>query len=608
MGLLQKAYETYENQSYWAGRPREGRPTLLPVSHITQKAQIEITLDRDGRFVRAREVPKEDQRTVIPATEDSGGRAGKVISPHPLSDQLDYLVPYSGDKYDAYLNGLSAWASSLHSHPKVRAVEAYIRSEAILSDLAAAGLLTLNADGTPAMGKVAGTDYEKCLVRWVVLGTGEIDPCWEDPTLFEAYIQYYANRLAEAEQGLCMISGKWQSIAGNHPKGILATSYGAKLISANDSSGFTYRGRFREPWQAATVGYLTSQKAHSALQWVAADKHSCVVIGGRAFLCWNPKGIQVPSPVIPFQFAQEAAPAAPSDYKRELNLAIRGYRNALPDREDVILAIFDAATTGRLSLTYYNELKASDFFARVEEWYSTCCWENGPYGVQSPPLRRIAERAFGVERSSGLIELDDRVLKEQVQRLLSCVVDGASVPYDIVKALVQRASTPLAYTKSNRAAVLFTACALIRKYYNDKHNKEEWTMAFDPTRLDRSYQFGALLAVLERAETKTYNLDEKREPNAIRMQSVFCSRPLHTAKLLNDRLQPYFQRLKRDHTANYVMYKKRIGEIMEILDQLSQAGERLNAPLKDTYLLGYYLQRKDLYTPRKTDDTQKEEN
>lgn len=47
-------------------------------------------------------------------------------------------------------------------------------------------------------------------------------------------------------------------------------------------------------------------------------------------------------------------------------------------------------------------------------------------------------------------------------------------------------------------------------------------MSLDKEKKDRSYQFGRLLAVMEKVERDTYT-DEGREPNAIRMQSVFAT-------------------------------------------------------------------------------------
>ena len=40
-------------------------------------------------------------------------------------------------------------------------------------------------------------------------------------------------------------------------------------------------------------------------------------------------------------------------------------------------------------------------------------------------------------------------------------------------------------------------------------------------------------------------------------------------------------------------YERIIGEIMEMLSQFP--AEELNRPLSETYLLGYYLQRNNLY-------------
>lgn len=68
-------------------------------------------------------------------------------------------------------------------------------------------------------------------------------------------------------------------------------------------------------------------------------------------------------------------------------------------------------------------------------------------------------------------------------------------------------------------------------------------MALEKDKKDRSYQFGRLLAVMEKVERDTYDRDEKREPNAIRMQSVFCERPMYASRIIRDSLNPYFAKL-----------------------------------------------------------------
>lgn len=602
MGLFQKSCETYDTFAHLAGVPQEGKATLLPISHIMQKAQIEITLDLDGNFIRAVSIDKEDSKTVIPATVESGGRAGSTIAAHPLSDQLEYIASFSLKKHEDYVKKLSSWAKSKYSHPKVLAVLSYIQKETVLSDLQQNGIILLKPDGSLDKGKVAGTDYLKCMIRWRVLNSGSKEACWEDKTLFDAYIQYYQS-VMKGKEALCYIDGSNKAITSNHPKGIVAANYGAKLISANDSSGFTYRGRFKEPEQAATISYEASQKAHNALQWIAANQG--VTIAGRTFLCWNPKGKKIQNIFLPLFFSEEDnVLSKPTEYRDKLRKTLAGYRNELPATAEVILASFDAATTGRLSLTYYNELRASDFYDRIENWYATCSWVknfNGEFSVQTPQIQNIVKFAFGTERGH-FIELDEKILREQVQRLTTCLTDGMPIPVDVVKSLVQRASQPLAYDKKNYNKILFTACAVIRKYRNDKLKKEEWTLALQEDKMDRSYQYGRLLAVYEKVERDDIDKrGEEREPNAIRLQSVYHEQPRRYAEVINKQIQPYLARLKPSIRA---WYRKLIGEIIVRISEFPESEQ--NRPLEDTYLMGYYLQRQALYNKKTANETLEE--
>ena len=126
-------------------------------------------------------------------------------------------------------------------------------------------------------------------------------------------------------------------------------------------------------------------------------------------------------------------------------------------------------------------------------------------------------------------------------------------------------------------------------------------MALEPEKKDRSYQFGRLLAVMEKAERDTYDSSEGREPNAIRLQSIFCQRPMSTADNLEKQLErAYFPRLK---PGSRIWYKNLMGRIMSIISEFPQ--EDWNKPLDATYLMGYYLQRSALYT-KKTDNEMEE--
>lgn len=119
-------------------------------------------------------------------------------------------------------------------------------------------------------------------------------------------------------------------------------------------------------------------------------------------------------------------------------------------------------------------------------------------------------------------------------------------------------------------------------------------MELDAERGDRSYQFGRLLAVYEKIERDTFDSDEKREPNAMRLQFVYCNRPMHYAFELEKQMErAYIPRLS---PGTRVFYKNLIGEIMDKIQHFPES--EWDKPLGDTYLPGYYLQRRSLYPRR----------
>ena len=579
----------------------DGTEPLTPVSHILQNAQIEITLTDEGKFLSAVPVSKGDDSTIIPATEESAGRTSRP-EPHPLCDQLAYLAPSDDKKHEAYLALLTAWAESPYSHPLVRAVLTYVRSGTILSDLERERIIVRNADGSLGSGKLAGTDYAKCLVRWRMIPAPdeEKSESYRNPALFEKWASFYNDLRVGQPHGICQISGEEDVLCQSHPKGTLSSAYGAKLISANDSANFTYRGRFATPEAAVSVGYTASRMAHSALRWLATNhgKQS----GDRIFLCWNPEGKETPGNLL-YAFDAGEDKRDFVSYREELRKTLDGYGNKLRPQDDVVIAALEAATTGRLSVTYYTEMKSADLLDRIEHWYDTCAWDGGKYNVPTPSFWEIILCAFGKPSGNGL-SLDKRDAKlagKYFQKLLSCLTEGRSIPPDLVRALAARADTPQAYEAGPLARIRHTACALIRKYRNDQAKREEWKVTLDTENRDRSYLFGRLLAVLEQAEAATYGKEDRRETNALRRLTRYTQQPMHTARALYEKLNPYLNRLMRNKPGLYRQYRALFDQLFGLLDELEHTS--LNEPLEDVYLLGYSSQRSALFTKQEQNET-----
>ena len=596
MGLLQRAIETYDASAALAGVYREGHEPLAPISHITANAHIEIRLNEQGKFRGARLLTKKEGRTVIPVTEDSGGRTNKLAA-HPLCDQIKYVAPDNEEAHELYLRELCAWEESAYSHPILSAVRAYVESETIIADLINCGVIKEKARHEDKTIKL--------LIRWRVDGCEQEEPaCWKNKRLFSLYQEYYYGVICDRGQALCMVSGKEDLIATKHPCGIISNPYMAKLISANDGSGFTYRGRFLDEKQAATVGYIASQKAHNALRWLAAEQGVREFSGKRIFLCWNPEGKTIPRVMRRVPRPETASERQPSEYKKKLQSTLLSFRkdHQLKDTDRAVLVSFDAATTGRLAVTYYNEIDLGTFLQRMEDWDGHCCWYAGKFGIQAPNLLDIVDCAFGVERNN-FLETDEGIRGQHLQRLLNCKISGGVFPLDILRALTQRASSPLAYEKANWRKILQTACAALQKYrYDTNQGGDEMAWALD--KKDRSFQYGRLLAAMERAEEDYYSkTQEGRQTNAIKYMNEFKRRPFTVFERVNQHLQlAYLGRVEPWQAARY---KRLVGEIIGTLREFPE--EELNRPLEDIYLMGYELQRNAFFTKNGTDDNMEEE-
>ncbi len=608
MGLFQKAVETYDNMKSLAGvESEERKAALAPIGFITTGVQIEITVTEDGNFIKAEQIfdisedgkgksKKYEKKIIIPATEESAGRSSTSAktAPHPLCDKLKFMYPENKESYDAYLHQLEDWCSSEFACPKIKAILEYVKKGTIRADIA-------------SIDKVKDDDF----VCWRVLSDDYAEPeeVWRSQSVMDSYVNYCQSKVqTSSEKTLCYVSGKLTTPAQQHLKGVVSSFGNAKLISANDKNNFTYRGRFADDSEALTVGFISSQKAHNALKWVVSNDG--FKYGNRVFVCWNPNGekLRNQSNLLFRAFFKTDEKPTPTNYRDILAKTVLGYKNKFNPEDEAITAIFEAATTGRLSVCYYSEMKAYDFLERLRFWDETTAWLHRTFGVTSPNLRNIVDAAYGVlrmEKEMQKVETDEKILSGVMQRLLLCRLEKSPFPADIMRSAVQKCSSLQLYDDgkpNNRENQLFTTCAIIKKYRYDRF-KEEWIMALEPEKKNRSYQFGRLLAVLEKAERDTYESEEKREPNAMRMQALFVKRPMYATKIIIEQLKnAYYPRLNPGARS---YYDKLIEEIMRVISEFPES--EIGKPLGEEYIMGYYLQKDALYAKKNNDNNESED-
>lgn len=637
MSWTEELYAIYELNS---SREYEGNEAkMLPVAHSTANAQIEITIDTNGNFKSANKVvkkadkkddKKDDKKaekseavTVIPATEDSANRTSG-ISAMPFADKLIYIAgDYSdyaegkksdnSDYFTAYINGLKEWCESEYSHDSVKALYNYISKKTVMKNLTEDAHVLETDELTGKLKdkvKIEGIAQEDSFVRFIVdypaYDFDKTRKTWEDKSLQEKFISYYSTKMGDKQ--LCYASGEIVPVTYKHPSKVRNAGDKAKLLSANDESGFTYRGRFTDKEQAVSVGYEYSQKVHNALRWLI--ERQSFTLDSLTIVTWS-SGLKAVPDFKERLISDEdlddedfEAPDTAQGFSEILRKRIFGYKQKMAKTDKIIIMGLDAATTGRMNISMYSEFENSRYFENIEYWHATTEWlrfdgKHKKNVINSFSLPEIIKCAFGTEKGK-FIDCDKKIMKEYLLKLIPCVIDRLPIMQDMLNMLYFKASNPLAYSEQyNHRNVLEAACGMIRKdiIYRNKINKEDYLMAYDPNEKNRSYLYGCLLAIADKAESDSYEKDESgRITNARRYWNTFSARPYQTWKIIEERLRPYMDKL---NPGTRIYYEKKINEIT---DKMTVAEFTKNTKLEPLYLLGYHHYTAYLYSKKNEEE------
>lgn len=289
MGLLYDLSKIYDLNLDKIGVVGPYGEVLFPLYHCSQSCVVTVWIGMDGKFQKAEVNPKEDTLTISPCTLDSSCRTSG-ISPHALSDRIDYIAADYGahynlsnendkekaqDRHKAYLEQLKGWADSPYATPKVIAIAEYVESGSILDDLVKAGILHPEEKGIDPDEKIGKVKAASFSLRFAVDGgasaeSGYVPETWKDKETFDSWTAYYADVVNQTfPKGYCYETGEYTAITNKHGNGIRMSSDWAKLISSTEGAMLTYTGgRYKKVEDAVQIGYETSVKAHNALRWL----------------------------------------------------------------------------------------------------------------------------------------------------------------------------------------------------------------------------------------------------------------------------------------------------------------------------------------------------
>lgn len=639
MSWIQKLYQTYEVIS--SQEIKDDDEPLTPIGHTLQTAHIVIVLNGMGDFQTARVMPAKTA-IMLPATETSENRTSGE-APHPLADKLQYVAKdypnFGGEKkayFSGYLAQLQAWCDSPFANEKVKAVLAYVKKGEVIADLIKSQVLQLDDKGkvlnkwdddkgeTPAIFSVlpktkGEIEFGSALVCWQVeMASDPQSETWADVAIQQSWIDYLAS--VGGQMGFCVIQGKEKPIANMHPAKLRHTGDKAKLISSNDTAGYTFRGRFESSEEAVSISAEVSAKSHSALRWLIARQG--IRNGDQVTVAWAISGREVPSPLVDYydfdnlaigidENAPDESGQSDNDKNSDwtvnvgkkaselIKKKLHGYQAKLESHEQISLLMLDSATPGRMALTYYQEFLPNDYFANLDAWIDDFSWyqrhsidnKDGKKNDKRTIWAVVPPSPFAIGNAIYGKALSDTLKKQLYARLLPVIAGGIgiNIPYDLVQKSFQMACNPNGCEHWEWQRNIGVACALYKGYYARHYElskRRVYKMSLDVENRSRDYLYGRLLAVAENIESYAlYLAGEKRTTNAERYMQQFASRPFTTWRNIELALVPYQERLKNNGRDTG---KNSIGEIMQLFDPKEYVDD---GALSGEFLLGYHCQK-----------------
>jgi CRISPR-associated protein, csd1 family len=673
MSWMQKLYRTYE---YVQEQGLDDEDLALPF-HMSKAVHLKVILNDKAEFVGAERFDGKKQ-VPIQVTEKSSKRAGSAIAPYALHDGLQYIAKTAGnyltieylskvaekdngkkwkeflagtdedkqkfadrekakykDCFEFYEKQLSGW-NEFGNLKEIKFVLQYIQKGSLIEDLLEKQIFSFK-DNILSAGK---DDPFSLTIVWAVEISNDLhSDLWNKSCIQSRWIEYQESLIQKGRhKSLCCITGDLDYPTEAYPK----INGNAKLVSANDDTGFTFRGRFYGDKdngdkselgsQAVILGKNASQKAFSALKWLI--NRQGIRNGKQVILAWSSNCISDEDELLSnlYQgddiytslFAKDKI-----DHSADLGLKtveqlkkkFHGYKEKLAANEQISLLMVDepSKTGGRMSLTFYQEKLRDDYFRDLDEWQDDFAWYQeykSSWIFAAPSLERIAE----VVLTKTEFEDKDRKSRRQLYaRLLPVISGGKSVhiPYDLVQKSFQVACNPFANYRpedgekirsANWQRNICVACALYKGWRARHHNlsqRRTYPMSLDTQNRSRDYIFGRLLAVAEHLERTALRIaNETRATNAENYMQRFVMRPFHTWEQLETNLKPYKDRLRKDYpvriSEKFVLTspigflnnrENEINQLICVLDDLKQEGCDLDKPLEPEFLLGYHSQK-----------------
>jgi len=422
----------------------------------------------------------------------------------------------------------------------------------------------------------------------------------ERPAIADAWLREYASLQSE-ERAQCLVTGEPDApVTRIHPmlKGIQgAQSSGASMVGFNaDSFGSYGKGasNLNAPVsEHAAFGYTTALAC-----MLAKDSPQKVQVGDTAVVFWTARPSAMPEAIASLlgqglvsldeDAAPEQAPPHAVEKIRDLRLFLEAIRKGrkphdLEDGDTPFFILGLAPNAARISVRFWHVSTVQGMSERVgRHLRDMALIKNYTNEPDCPPLWALVKETAAQRKF-------ENIPPQLGGQLLRAVFTGGRYPESLVRTLMGRIRAD--------TIVNYLRCAMLKAWLARNRNKEI-PVALDKNKTETPYLLGRLFALYERAQELA--IPEANATIKDRYYGAAAATPARVFVTLEKNCANHIAKLRKTEkskgTAHWLQK-----EIADVVAEIQKFPNILAVEDQAEFILGYYQQRKDLFTKHETE-------
>ncbi len=550
-----------------------------------QKISFVVVLNADGTLSAFQDARQDDGGRLVPRLLVVPGQAkpsGSGLNPGFLWDNAQYILGFKPDdpKPDRTKQAFESFR------------DRHLTLEKEIGDQANSAVCRFLQNWTPDRADAHPQLAEMAVAFGVFRVAGSTEYVHDRPRV----IAFWNQRIAgddDAARTPSLISGEVQPIARLHEpkiKGVRgAQSSGATLVAFNADA---YESYGKSQGANAPVGVEDAFKYCTALNRLTSDRERRVHLGDTTVVYWSEK----PTPFEDAMFGifeyQSAEDSASVDRLRGfLNRLRRAAEGAAFDDGEVPFHVLGLApNAARVSVRFWLTGTVQDFAERLGQHLSDLALDGAPPNMPPISIQRIIDQTAR-ERDEILPLLGGAVLR--------AVLTGGHYPQSLAGAVLRRTRVDGQTGGTNghiRASIIKAYLARKARLNNEQ---ETITMSLDPDCHSVAYRLGRLFAALEKTQEDALG-DGLNVTIKDRYFSSASANPVAAFPRLLRLHAHHLDKLGADKRGLKINREKLVQEICEDLNAGEGFPTHLPLDEQGLFFIGYYHQRQDFFTPRKS--------